>query len=321
MVVGWLSAVAMAAERLPINEKAAPTGLKDLKAIQTQLQSVLPQAREATVCIELGKSGSGSGVVVSEDGMILTAAHVTGGVGKTFTVKFEDGREVQAESLGLNSETDAGMAKIIDEGTYPFVEIDRDDSAVLGDWVFALGHSGGFDADRGSVVRLGRLVITADTTVHSDCILIGGDSGGPLFDLHGRLIGIHSRVGNRLPQNMHVPMREYLKHWDGLMNSEFIGSGPFAPPPTEKMGFLGIQAEAHDGEGLKITVVVEGSPAEEAGLKKGDILLKFDETEINDFDQLRELVSKKKPGDEVSVGLMRDDERQTITFNLGQRDE
>ena len=320
-IASWFSAMAAAAERLPINEKQAPSGIEDLMAIQKQLKSALPQARQATVCIELGESGSGSGVVVSEDGIILTAAHVIGGVGKTFTVKFEDGREVQATSLGLNSETDSGMAQITDEGSYPFVEIDRDDTAVLGDWVFSLGHSGGFDVDRGSVLRLGRLVKTSDTTFQSDCNLIGGDSGGPLFDLHGRLIGIHSRVGGRLPQNMHVPMREYLTHWDEMMQGEFIGQGPFAPPPSAEVGFLGLQAEAWEGAGLKIQKVVDGSPADRAGLRAGDILLRLDGSELNDFDQLRELVGEKQPGDEVLFELMRDDARQTITLNVAARDE
>ena len=219
-----LSALPLLAARPEINDKKAPSGRQDLEQIQSLLKQVLPDARKATVCIELGQ-GSGSGVVVSEDGLILTAAHVTGGVGKEFTVRFEDGRSFKAKSLGLNSETDAAIAKIVDKGSYPFVPIEREDRTRLGDWVFSLGHSGGFDEDRGSVVRLGRIVRVADSTYQSDCNLIGGDSGGPLFDLEGKLIGIHSRVGQRLPENMHVPMREYLSNWDKMMGGEFMGEG------------------------------------------------------------------------------------------------
>jgi serine protease Do len=311
----------LSAERLAINDQPAPSGLGDLREIQAHLKAALPRAREATVCIELEEAGSGSGVVISEDGLILTAAHVTGGVGREFTVKFEDGREVKAESLGLNSETDSAMVKIIDTGTYPFVEIDREDTALLGDWVFSLGHSGGFDADRGSVLRLGRLVRTRETTVQSDCNLIGGDSGGPLFDLRGRLIGIHSRVGNRLPENMHVPMREYVKHWEALHGGEFIGEGPFASPPETGKGFLGVLAEAWDGEGIKIERVGRESPAEEAGMKAGDVLLELNGNALSDRDQLRELLGEMAPRDQVSFQMLRDGERRTITLRLGHRNE
>ena len=95
---------------------------------------------------------------------------------------------------------------------YTPVELDRGDSASLGDWVYALGHSGGFEKERGVGVRIGRLVRMAEQTINSDCNLIGGDSGGPLFNMKGQLIGIHSRVGASLEQNMHVPLREFLKN-------------------------------------------------------------------------------------------------------------
>ncbi len=321
--LSWLAALLGAlplwAERPAINDQKAPAGRKDLEQIQSLLHAALPKARAATVCIELDQ-GSGSGVVVSEDGLILTAAHVTGGVGREFTVRFEDGRKVKAESLGLNSETDAAIAKIVDEGSYPFVPIDRDDSTRLGDWVFSLGHSGGFDKRRGSVVRLGRLVRMADSTYQSDCNLIGGDSGGPLFDLGGRLIGIHSRVGQRLPENMHVPMSEYLANWDELTGGEFMGEGPFAKKPEKGKGFLGLLAEAHDGEGRKAQRVRPEPPAEAAGIKPGDLLLKMDGHELSEFDDLKDLLKEKAPEDEVTFEMLRDGEPETLTLRLGDRD-
>ena len=272
------------------------------------------------VRIDLGE-GSGSGVVISKDGLILTAAHVTAGVGKEFTVVFEDGRKVKAESLGLNSETDAAMARIIDEGSYPFVPIDRKNGSRLGDWVFSLGHSGGFDKDRGSVVRIGRLVRMSDTTIQSDCNLIGGDSGGPLFDLEGNLIGIHSRVGNRLPENMHVPMSEYLEHWDALSQSEFIGKGPFAKKPEKGKAFLGLLAESYEQAGLKVKKVGRESPAEEAGIKAGDILLKMDGVELKSRDDFKNLMKEKAPDDRVAFEMLRNGKTKTLTLRLGNRDD
>lgn len=304
--------------RPTVNDKKAPEGRPDLEVIQKHLLETLPASRKATVCIDLGE-GSGSGVVISPDGLILTAAHVTGGVGKEFTVIFEDGRKVKAESLGLVASSDCAMAKITEEGTWPHVEVDREDSSKLGDWVYSLGHSGGFDKERGVVVRLGRLVQVKDDTVQSDCSLIGGDSGGPLFDLTGKLIGIHSRVDGSLQVNMHVPVREFLKNWDGMLKSEFIGEGPFAKKPEKGKGFLGVGTEPRPEGGLNVDKVGRESPAEKAGLKKGDVLLKMDGIELTTKEQFQDLLKEKAPDDRVALELLREGKTETLTLRLGER--
>ena len=305
-------------DRLYVNDKKAPENRKDLEAIQTALQKVLPAARAATVCIDLGE-GSGSGVIVSEDGLILTAAHVSSGVKKKLTIVLEDGTRLKGESLGLVSDTDAAMVRITDPGTWPYVEIDRKDSTRLGDWVFSLGHSGGFDKERGSVVRLGRLVKIIRSTYQSDCTLIGGDSGGPLFDLNGRLIAIHSRVGQTLQDNRHVPMSEYITHWDAMLKGEFIGEGPYAKRPVKGSGFLGLASETRPEGGLAVTKVGAGSPAEQNGVKVGDILLSINETPLETRDQLRDVLKELSAGDEITLEIQRDGEKQSLTFNLGER--
>ena len=305
-------------ERLYVNDKKAPETRKDLEALQAALVKALPQARAATVCIEIGE-GSGSGVIVSADGLILTAAHVTTGVKKKVTVVLEDGTHLKAETLGLVAETDAAMMRITEKGTYPFVEIDRSNSTRLGDWVFALGHAGGFDKSRGSVVRFGRLVRIAGATFQSDCILIGGDSGGPLFDLTGKLVGIHSRVGVQTQVNMHVPMSEFVNNWDGLVKGEFIGEGPFAAKPVKGNGFLGLATDARPEGGLRVTKVGNKSPAQEAGVKEGDVLLKLNETPLEKREQFQELLKEMSAGDELTLELERDGKKQTLTFKLGAR--
>ncbi len=304
--------------RLYVNDKKAPDSRKDLEAIQKSLITVLPKARAATVCIEISE-GSGSGVIVTADGLILTAAHVATGVRKKVTVILEDGTKLKAETLGVVADTDAAMIQITEKGNYPFVEIDRAESTRLGDWVFALGHSGGFDKERGSVVRLGRLVRMANSTFQSDCTLIGGDSGGPLFDLRGKLIGIHSRVGQQLQSNMHVPMSEFLKSWDGLMKAEFIGEGPFAKKPEKGSGFLGLATEARKEGGLRVMKVGSKSPSEQAGIKEGDILLKLNDAVLVKREQFQDLLKEMAAGDEVKIDLLRGGKPQTFTLNLGER--
>lgn len=306
------------AERPYINEKKAPDSRHDLDVIQKHLADSLPASRRATICIDIG-DGSGTGVIVSPDGLILTAAHVTGGVGKEFTAIFEDGRKVKAESLGVVSNTDCAMARITEEGVWPHVDLDREDSAQLGDWVYSLGHSGGFDKERGVVVRLGRLVQVKDTTIQSDCSLIGGDSGGPLFDLNGKLIGIHSRVGQRTQENMHVPIREFIKNWEALQKGEFLGDGPFAKRPEKGKGFLGIGTKPRTEGGLSVDKVGRESPAEKAGMKSGDILLKMDGIELTSKEQFQDLLKEKAPDDRVALELLRKGKPETLTLRLGER--
>lgn len=304
--------------RLYVNDMKAPAGRKDLEAIQKALCAALPKARAATVCIEI-KEGSGSGVIVSADGLILTAAHVATEVKKKVTVVLEDGTRLKAETLGLVADKDAAMVRILDKGIYPFVEIDRKESTRLADWVFALGHSGGFDKERGSVVRLGRLVRIASATFQSDCMLIGGDSGGPLFDLTGKLIGIHSRVGPQLQVNMHVPMTEFIANWDALFKGEFIGEGPYAQKPEKGNGFLGLATEARREGGLRVTKVGSKSPAEKAGIKEGDVILKLNGVALHSREQMQDLLKEMSAGDELALETERAGKAKPLTLELGER--
>lgn len=314
-----LAAGALAQDgRLPVNDLKAPETRQDLEALQKALSDALPRARAATVCIEI-KDGSGSGVIVSPEGLVLTAAHVATGVKKKVTVVLEDGTKLKAETLGLVAGTDAAMIRITEKGTYPFVEMDRAATTRLADWVFSLGHSGGFDKERGSVVRLGRLVRIANSTYQSDCTLIGGDSGGPLFDLGGKLIAIHSRVGQQLPVNMHVPMSEYLTNWDALLKGDFIGEGPFAQLPEKGNGFLGLATEARAGGGLRVTKVGSKSPAETAGVKEGDVLLKLNGVVLENREQMQALLKEMSAGDELTLETERAGKPRTLTFELGER--
>ncbi len=318
-LLGLLASGAMAhGGRLPVNDLKAPETRKDLESLQNAVADALPKARAATVCIEI-KEGSGSGVIVSPDGLILTAAHVATGVKKKVTVILEDGTRLKAETLGLVADNDAAMLRITEKGIYPFVEMDRDETTRLGDWVFSLGHSGGFDKDRGSVVRLGRLVRIANSTFQSDCMLIGGDSGGPLFDLTGKLVGIHSRVGQQMQVNMHVPMAEFIANWDGMLKADFIGEGPYAQLPEKGNGFLGLATEARPAGGLQVTKVGNKSPALDAGIKEGDVLLKLNGVVLENREQMQDLLKEMSAGDEVTLDTERDGKPKIFTFELGER--
>jgi serine protease Do len=300
-----------------MNEKKAPETQEDLMLIQKTLLEVLPKAKAATVSIDLG-NGFGSGVIVSKEGLIMSAAHVTGGVEKKVTIIMPDGKKLKAKTLGLMSDTDAALAQITEPGEYPFVEINRINDMKLGDWVFSLGHSGGFNKDRGAVSRLARIVRIANTTYQTDGTLIGGDSGGPLFDMQGRLIGIHSRVGPQLPVNMHVPVPVFLANWDAMMASEFIGEGPFAQEAVRGNGMLGVATKPVEG-GLEITKVGQKTAAEKAELKLGDVIRKMNGKEVKTREDLQAIIKEMSAGEELELEITRDGKEEKITVELAER--
>ena len=186
---------------------AAPNvgGLGDLKKLQTQVQRVVLEKTETTVSLVSPSIGAaGSGVIVSSDGLILTAAHVIER-SKEMTVIFPDGRQERARVLGANFTRDAAMAKLIGPGPWPFAEVGESKSLEAGDFVVAMGHPKGYDPTRRPPVRFGRVMDKGNLDfVTTDCTLIGGDSGGPLFDLKGRVVGIHSHIAPDRRVNNHA---------------------------------------------------------------------------------------------------------------------
>ena len=321
------------------NDKNVPETLDDVKAIQSSLHKHLERCRQATVSITDGK-GSGSGVIVSKDGIVMTAAHVTAEVDKEVTVIREDGTKLKAITLGLDSFTDAALLKITEPGEYPFVEVDRKEkkfmTSKLKDWVFSLGHSGGFDKARGSVVRLGRIIRMGDKppTFQSDCKLIGGDSGGPLFNMDGVLIGIHSRVGQVLDQNMHVASYDWFRElddegkelergkggtskWDRMMRGEFMGNGPFAKKPVPGAAYMGI-AVKEESDKLVISDVDEKGPSAKE-IKKGDVLVSIDGKAMKTKAEMAAFMKEQKSGHKAKVVISRDGKEKTITVKFAKR--
>ncbi len=198
---------------------AAPRNLDDLKKIEQQIHQVLQRVVPATVGTQIGVS-RGSGVIVSENGLVLTAGHVVGKPGQEVLFTLHDGKTAKGKTLGVYATADAGMMQITDDGKWPFVEPGRSADLKLGAWCVALGHPLGYRAGRPPVIRAGRVLRLGDMTVQSDCALVGGDSGGPLFDLDGKVIGINSRIGGAMSMNFHVPIDIFHENWDRLAAGE-----------------------------------------------------------------------------------------------------
>lgn len=293
-------------------EKQSPEDLTDLLAIQERLRELLPDAKKALVSIEAG-DGAGSGVIVSKEGLVLTAAHVIGKTGKKMQVRLPTGKRNSAVTLGGSEISDAAMLKIKGGGEWPFVTIAKRGESKVGDWCFGLGHPGGFDKDRGIVVRVGKIIAKKDETMQTDSRLLGGDSGGPLFDFDGRLIAIHSRVSQKPDQNFHVPVESFLANWETFRDEELISYDLM-----QDGGFFGVACEEIEA-GLIVREVIPGTAAEKAGLKLNDILLEVNGEPLDSREEFIIIISSLKPGDEARILYQRDEAQLSVKVNLGVR--
>lgn len=335
-----------------------------LKERQTKVLEVVARARPAVVCIQSRSGaamGSGSGVIVSGDGLILTAAHVVdgaGGDGKApgeVVVVLNDGREVKAKVLGRDRNRDAAMCKILQGTEWAHVEMAKSETVSQGEWCIAMGHPGGFDPQRGAPVRLGRLWQNNDKAYYrSDCTVSGGDSGGPLFDLEGRVIGIHSSISMDLSENRHVPIGVFHDDWErllkgdvwGNMNKLLSGSEDLTPkdkpkekpkagekpappspstprepapqPAAQPAVWLGIVMDVIDGN-VTVTEVAEGSPAQKAGVELEDVITKVDGKAVGGTGDVAARVRSASVGDSITLTVRRGGKEQDLSITLAER--
>jgi serine protease Do len=333
-----------------------PAFAETLKERQAKVYATVAKTRDAVICITsrgAGGMGSGSGVIVSKDGLVLTAAHVVEAAGsgdqkKDVAVILPDGTEVKGKVLGLDLNRDAAMVQLEGDREWPFAEPAPADSVEKGEWCIAMGHPGGFDINRVAPVRVGRLWQDNEKAFyHSDNTVSGGDSGGPLFDLDGRVIGIHSNISRGLEENRHVPIGVFLKDWDRLKNGDVWGntkrllsgsddlrprgqsqpggqlrepSVPESQPTPAKGGaWLGLALGQSD-ESVTADDIVEDSPAEKAGLKSGDVILKVNGKPVGSTGDIIGRVRDSAPGDTLKLTVKRGGEEKELEVTLGAKE-
>jgi len=290
----------------------APASLAELRTMEQHQRQLCAKVVDCTVGIVIGSS-HGSGVIISADGYVLTAAHVAGAPNRRANVILPNGKSVSGRSLGMYRTLDAGLMKIDGGGPWPYAELAKADEVKAGQWCLATGHPGGFEDGRSPVVRIGRVLLKDKFAITTDCTLIGGDSGGPLFDMEGRVIGINSRIGRFLTTNMHVPVAAYVESWERLVASEAWGNLPGRGP------YLGVQGEPN-AKDAKISHVFPGGPAEKAGIRVGDVIVRFNSKSVSDFASLQTCVSDSQSGERATIELLRGGERVQLKLEIGERD-
>ncbi len=333
----------------PIYAGQPPKTLDELRLMEEHQQKLAELVTQCTVGIRVGGS-QGSGVLVTSDGYILTAAHVASRPNVPCLVILADGTQLRGTTLGLNRDRDAGLVKIVGSTSgnqadrepeddsqpkddeeqanarpsdrngaleFPHLEMAPSKQVKQGAWCLATGHPGGYQRERKPVVRLGRILFVSPTLLRTDCVLVGGDSGGPLCDMQGRVIGIHSRIGGPITMNLHVPIATFHTSWDRLAKGEAWGKLPGSRPIVAGT-VMGVRAD-RDSKSARIGSVESGLPAAKAGIRPGDVILRFDGQPVPDFDTLAKLVQTKKPGDTVLVELRRNEELIQLKVTLAQR--
>jgi serine protease Do len=271
--------------------------------------------------------GEGSGFIVSPDGVILTNAHVVADADKV-TVKLRDRREFEAKVLGQDRKTDVAVLKI-DAKDLPAVRLGRAEDLHVGEWVVAIGAPFGFDnsVTAGIVSAKGRS-LPDDTYVpfiQTDVALNPGNSGGPLFNLDGEVVGINSQIYSRsggyqglsfaIPIDIAMNVSQQLQA-NGHVTRGRLGVG-IQDMDQALASTFGLDAP----HGALVSSVERDGPAEKAGVKAGDVITSYDGHAVDAASELPALVATTAPGKTVPIEVWRDKRAQKLSVNIEQLSE
>jgi serine protease Do len=268
----------------------------------------------------------GSGFVISEDGYIVTNNHVIDGADE-IEIEFFEGFTLPAKLIGTDPTTDIAVLKVESDKPLTFVPFGDSDAARVGDWVMAMGNplGQGFSVSAGIVSQRGRALSGAyDDYIQTDAAINRGNSGGPLFNMDGQVIGVNTAIlspnggsigiGFSMASNVVSKVVDQLKEYG-----------------ETRRGWLGVRiqdvtddvAEAMGMEvakGALVTDVPEG-PSKEAGIESGDVILSFDGKDVGDTRELVRTVGETEVGKAVRVVVLRDGKTKTLMVTLGRRED
>jgi len=273
------------------------------------------------------QKGTGSGVIISTDGYILTNNHVAGDADQ-INVKLADGREFKARLIGKDTETDLAVVKI-DAQNLPFARLGNSDALEQGEWVIALGSPFGLQQTMtaGIVSATGRdLGVQGGqftNFIQTDASINPGNSGGPLVNMQGEVVGINtlifSQTGTSAGVGFAIPSNLATKVYAQLIKSGKVTRGylgvylqPVSPSLARTVGYNGT-------EGAVVGDLTDDSPAARSGLRSGDVIVEFDGKPVKSPKQLTEIVADTPVGKSSEVKYVRDGHVETTSIRLGER--
>ncbi|HEX6021094.1 MAG TPA: trypsin-like peptidase domain-containing protein [Solirubrobacter sp.] len=280
-------------------------------------KAVYDSAKDSVAYITTG-SGTGSGFVVSEDGYIVTNAHVVDGANGQIKAKIGDRDAVDAKLVGEDASTDIALLKVSANNLKP-LPLGDSDNVQVGDPAYAIGNPFGLDRTLtvGVVSALQRSIdspngFSIDDVIQTDAAINPGNSGGPLFNAAGQVIGVNSQIesqsGGNVGIGFAVPSNTVKNVIEQLRETGKVSHA-----------YLGVQAQPAEGGGAQIAQLTADGPAADAGLQPGDIITSFGGKPVEDAQELTSLVDEHKPGDSVEVKIKRGDGERTVTVKLGER--
>ncbi|MEM1106802.1 MAG: Do family serine endopeptidase [Pseudomonadota bacterium] len=274
----------------------------------------------------------GSGFFISSDGFIVTNNHVVDGATE-IEIVLEDGRELVAEIVGTDASTDLAVLKAQSGGPFPYVEFATATEPRRGDWVVALGNPFGLggtatagivSADGRNNSRMGRSSTYTDF-LQIDAAINRGNSGGPTFDLNGRVIGVNTAIfsptGGSVGIGFAIPAELAQQITQTLISDGRVSRGWLGVIIQDLTTDMADSQGLSDDEGAIVADVTNGSPAQQYGLERGDIILSVNGRDVEDSTQLTRVVGGLLAGSTNQFGILRDGERQTVSVIVGERPE
>ena len=272
---------------------------------------------------------AGSGVIISADGYIVTNNHVVDGADELL-VTLNDNKEYSARIIGADATTDLALIKI-DGKNLPAIQIANSDDVKVGEWVLAVGNPLGLNntvtagivsAKARSMQEPGKVT----SMIQTDAAINQGNSGGALVNTSGALIGInamiYSQTGSNIGYGFAIPTSIMNKVVDdikkyGTVQRAMIGiQGGDVSDYVDREKEKGNEVDLGTMEGIYIGKVVEGSAAEDAGLKEGDVITHIDGQKVPKFGDLTGIIAQKRPGDKITINYLRNKQKKTATLTL-----
>ncbi|BAT71312.1 protease Do [Thermosulfidibacter takaii ABI70S6] len=263
---------------------------------------------------EITKRSLGSGVVFTKDGYIVTNYHVIEGMDE-IKVQLKDGTVLSAKIVGFDKGTDIAVLKVDPKGhELQPAPLGNSDKLEIAEWVLAIGNPFGlsYTATAGIVSAKGRIIgeKAYDQFIQTDASINPGNSGGPLVNEYGEVVGINTAIiKNAQGIGFAIPINLVKNVFNQIVTTGKVSRG-----------WLGVAAE-NSKEGPVITEVIKGSPAEKAGLKKGDIILSFNGREVKDIKDLPLWIAETKPGSRVTITVLRKGKKLTKEVTIAELKE